>query len=438
MSDLSTSESYAQRLDREDPLAAFRDEFLLPGEKDGKPCVYFCGHSLGLQPKTVRAYVEQELHDWAKLGVDGHFQAKNPWMPYHELLTEQTARLVGARPGEVVVMNTLTVNLHLMMVSFYQPTPERYRVLMEAKAFPSDQYAVQSHVRFRGYDPKSAIIEMHPREGEAHLRTEDIADTIRRDGKSIALIMFGGVNYYSAQLLDMQEITRAGHAAGCTVGFDLAHAAGNVPLKLHDWNIDFGVWCSYKYMNGGPGCIAGAFVHEKHASRSELPRFAGWWGHDKETRFQMPDQFQPIKGAEGWQLSNPPILSLAALRASMDIFDRAGMERLRQKSLALTRYLAFLLHERCGDFVEVLTPVVPEMRGSQLSLRIAGEGRDLYARIQRCNVFCDWREPDVIRAAPVPLYNRFIDVFKFVDTLVACRAGQGQDTTTIGKEAHGR
>jgi len=417
MTAYSTSLSCAKELDQTDPLASYRNRFFLPEKSDGEPCTYLCGNSLGLQPKTARALVEQELDDWARLGVDAHFRAKHPWMPYHELLTEQTARLVGARPVEVVVMNTLTVNLHLMLVSFYRPTRTRYKILMEGKAFPSDQYAIQSQVRLHGHEPESAIIEVSPREGETHLRTEDILDRIEREGDAIALVMLGGVNYYTGQFLDLQTITVTGQARGCVVGFDLAHAAGNVELNLHDWNVDFAVWCSYKYLNGGPGCIAGCFVHENHATKTDLQRFAGWWGHDKRTRFQMPDQFAAIPGAEGWQLSNPPILSLAALRASMDIFDEVGMTRLREKSERLTGYLEFLLQQECSDFVKILTPELPDIRGCQLSIRFSTRGKQFFDELKKQDFICDWREPDVIRVAPVPLYNTYSDVYRFVEVL---------------------
>lgn len=417
MTAYSTSLSCAKELDRTDPLAAYRERFLFPKRKDGEPCTYLCGNSLGLQPTTAAEFVKQELDDWARLGVDAHFRAQHPWMPYHELLTEQTARLVGARPVEVVVMNTLTVNLHLMLVSFYQPTRTRYKILMESKAFPSDQYAIQSQVRHRGYDPESAIVEVSPRVGETHLRTEDILELLESDGDTIALIMLGGVNYYSGQCLDLQAITRAGHARDCIVGFDLAHAAGNVELNLHDSGVDFAVWCSYKYLNGGPGCIAGCFVHEHHATRTDLHRFAGWWGHNKSTRFRMPQQFEPIPGAEGWQLSNPPILSLAALRAAMDIFDEVGMPRLRAKSEQLTGYLEFLLQQECNGFARILTPESPGMRGCQLSIRFSANGKQFFDELRKQDIVCDWREPDVIRVAPVPLYNTYRDVYRFVEVL---------------------
>jgi kynureninase len=407
----------AVELDANDALATYREQFHIPSGPAGQECIYLCGNSLGLQPKTARAYVEQELHDWATLGVEGHFHAKYPWLPYHELLAEQTARLVGATPREVVVMNTLTVNLHLMLVSFYRPTPERHKILIESHTFPSDRYAIMSHLSWHGFDPTAALMSLEPRDGEAALRTEDIEAVLDKEGQSIALVLFGGVNYYTGQAFDMAAITRAAQAQGCVVGFDLAHAAGNIPVQLHDWGVDFAVWCSYKYLNAGPGSVAGCFVHERYAQRPDLPRLAGWWGHNKTTRFAMPPGFDPIPGAEGWQVSNPPILPLAALRASMDIFAAVGMDKLRAKSVALTGYLEALLNQYVPDNVTIITPREPAQRGAQLSLHITAHGRTLYDRLLRANVMCDWREPDVIRVAPVPLYNTFTDVARFVDLL---------------------
>jgi kynureninase len=382
---------------------------------DGTPWLYLCGNSLGLQPKRVRAAVEQELQDWATLGVEGHFKAQTPWLSYHETLADQTARLVGATPREVVVMNSLTVNLHLLFVSFYRPTPGRYKVLIEADTFPSDRYAVISHLRWHGYDPDEALLTLQPRPGEATVRTEDIVALLAREGQDIALIWLGGVNYYSGQAFDMATITEVGHAHGCVVGFDLAHAVGNLILKLHTWGVDFAVWCSYKYLNAGPGAIGGCFVHERHASRPELPRLAGWWGHDKTTRFRMPPDFNPLLGAEGWQVSNPPILQLAALRASMAMFAEVGMERLRAKSERLTGYLEFLLDNHAPVNVTLITPRDVQQRGAQLSLRIHHNGPALHERLIQAQVICDWREPDVIRVAPVPWYNTFMDAYRFVD-----------------------
>jgi kynureninase len=398
-----------------DPLAGYRNLFHIPKTPDGADCVYLSGHSLGLQPKTARGYVERELEDWAKLGVEGHFHAQNPWVPYHEMLAAPTARLVGALPEEVVVMNSLTVNLHLMLVSFYRPKGARNKIVVESNAFPSDQYAVQSQIRYHGYDPASSLVEIAPRPRETTIRTEDIEKLLAAEGERIALLMLGGVNYYSGQAFECARITEAAHAKGCVVGFDMAHAAGNIPVKLHDWNPDFAVWCNYKYLNGGPGCIAGCFVHERHARNPDLPRFAGWWGNDKDARFRMEPQFQPIAGAEGWQLSNPSILSMAALRASMDIFDEVGMERLRAKSERLTTYLEFLLEQKPQEGFSIITPRDPAQRGAQLSLRVTKNGRAVCESLAHHGIICDWREPDIMRVAPVPLYNSFLDVHTFVE-----------------------
>lgn len=413
MTAFKTDRSFAAEMDAKDPLAKYRDQFHIPKQNHGQDCIYLCGNSLGLAPKTAKAYVEQELEDWAELGVEGHFQARHPWKPYHEFLTEQSARLVGAKPVEVVVMNTLTVNLHLMMVSFYRPTPTKHKIVIEANAFPSDQYAMQSQIKYHDFDPGTSLVELSPRQGETTLRTQDIESFIEKEGDSIALIMLGGVNYYTGQAFEMERITKAGHAKNCIVGFDLAHAAGNLVLNLHDWHVDFAVWCSYKYLNGSPGCVAGCFVHESHANSFELPRFAGWWGQNKETRFQMAPDFDAIPGAEGWQLSNPPILPMAALRASMDIFDQVGMQRLRAKSEQLTCYLEFLLDQIQSADINILTPRDTSQRGCQLSIRVKQKGKSLYEKLKQHGVFCDWRQPDVIRVAPVPLYNTFEDVYNF-------------------------
>jgi len=414
-----TSEEFAVATDDRDPLAHFRERFCLPKTKSGEGCIYLCGHSLGLQPNTACAYLEQEMQDWAKLGVEGHFHGKNPWMPYHRLLTQQTAALVGALPSEVVVMNSLTVNLHLMMVSFYRPTKERHKILVERGAFPSDQYAVQSQIHFHGFDPGSSLLELTPRDGESCIREEDIESLIDREGDSIALIMLGGVNYATGQAFDMAGITRAGQRKRCVVGFDLAHAAGNIPLRLHDWGPDFAVWCNYKYLNGGPGCVAGCFVHERHARAWELPRFVGWWGHDEKIRFQMGPDFQPMEGAEGWQVSNPPILALAPLRASMEVFSEAGLDRLRAKSVSLTGYMEFLLGQHASPKFSIITPREPERRGAQLSIRVPGKGRELCDRLAAAGVAGDWREPDTFRVAAVPLYNSYQDVYRFVQRFCA-------------------
>ena len=406
----------ARALDAADPLSCLRDEFLIPPGPDGRECVYLCGNSLGLQPRRAREYIGQELDDWARLGVEGHLHAKHAWMPYHENLTAPLARLVGARPIEVVAMNTLTVNLHLMMVSFYRPTPARHRILVEAGAFPSDQYAVASQARFHGLDPAEAIVELRPRQGEATLRTADVVEAIERDGDGIALVLLGNVNYLTGQAFDVPAITRAARARGCAVGWDLAHGAGNLLLSLHDWDVDFAVWCSYKYLNGGPGTLAGCFVHERHAEDASIPRFAGWWGHDKARRFEMQPGFRAIPGAEGWQLSNPPIFQLAALRASLELFDRATMPALRERGDRLTAYLESRLDRLATDAVRITTPRDPRQRGSQLSLRVK-DGKALVARLAAAGVICDFREPDVLRVAPAPLYNRFEDVHRFVRIL---------------------
>lgn len=409
--------TFARRADKDDPLRAYRDRFHHPLRPDGTPYIYLCGNSLGLQPKSVKAAIEQELTDWANYGVEGHFHAENPWMPYHEFLTENMAKVVGAKPVEVVVMNTLSVNLHLMMVSFYRPTKLRYKIMIEFDAFPSDKYAVESQLKFHGYDPADGLIELRAREGEVCLRHEDIEAKIEKYGDEIALIMLGNTNYYTGQFFDMKRITAAGHARGCTVGFDCAHGAGNVDLQLHDSGADFAVWCSYKYLNSGPGSLGGCFVHERHAHKKDLPRFAGWWGHNKETRFGMRDGFDPIPGTEGWQLSNPPILSMAAVKASLEIFAEAGMQNLRAKAVNLTGYLEFLLDNLESERISIITPRNPEERGTQLSIAVKDADKSLFDKITEAGVIADWREPDVIRVAPVALYNSYEDVFKFVDVL---------------------
>ncbi|MEO7176457.1 MAG: kynureninase [Saprospiraceae bacterium] len=409
--------NFAIRMDHENPLKGFRDKFHLPQNEQGEPLIYLCGNSLGLQPRQAQTYVQQELDDWAKLGVEGHFQAKNPWMPYHEFLTLPMAEVVGAMPEEVVVMNSLTTNLHLMMVSFYRPTNTKFKILMEYNAFPSDRYAVVSQIKFHGFDPKDALIELYPREGESALRTEDILRKIDEEGDQIALIMIGSINYYTGQAFDLKSITEAGHKKSCVVGFDHAHAAGNLDLGLHDNGADFGVWCSYKYLNSGPGGLSGAFVHARHANNPDLPRFSGWWGHDKETRFKMRPDFVPMAGAEGWQLSNPPILPMATLRASLEIFQHAGIARLRTASLKLTSYLEYLLKQIQSTRIELITPEDPQQRGCQLSIRVKGADKGLFGTIGRKGVIADWREPDVIRIAPVPLYNTFEEQYRFAEIL---------------------
>lgn len=412
---------FAAEMDARDPLRDFREEFHIPIRQDGTAEIYLVGNSLGLQPRKTLTYVAQELYKWHDLGVRAHFESDLPWMPYHEFLTEPMAGLVGAKPLEVVMMNSLTTNLHLMMVSFYRPTSERNKILIEERAFPSDRYAVESQIRFHGYDPGSSLMVVAPPEGDDVIPTDHILDTIRKEGHSIALVLLPGVQYYTGQLFDIAAITRVAHEHGCLVGFDLAHAAGNVPLQLHDWDVDFACWCTYKYLNSGPGSVAGCFVHERFSTSSDLPRFTGWWGHDKATRFLMGPEFRPLPGAEGWQLSNPPILSLAAIRASLEVFTEAGgMQTLREKSELLTGYLEWLLQESLEQEVRILTPCDPSERGSQLSLQIrsaAVSGKSVFDSLEARGVRCDWREPDVIRLAPVPLYNSYGDVFEFVSTL---------------------
>ncbi len=408
---------FARRMDEADPLARFRAQFHIPKRASGEDCLYFAGNSLGLQPVRAKEYIDAELRDWAALGVEGHLHAAHPWLPYHENLTAATARLVGALPVEVVVMNTLTVNLHLMMVSFYRPGRDRFKILIEANAFPSDRYAVASQARFHGYEPGQAVLEASPRPGEAIIYTEDILTLIEREGEKIALVMLGDVNYLTGQAFEVDKITRAAHARGCLVGLNLAHGAGNLLLRLHDWQVDFAVWCGYKYLNAGPGGLAGCFVHESHARSFDLPRFCGWWGHNKESRFQMGPVFDPMPGAEGWQLSNPPIFQLAALRASMEIFDEATMTSLRRKSELLTGYLEFLLDRLPGRYATILSPRDPAQRGCQLSIRIKGDAQALLSRLKEAGAICDFRQPDIIRVAPVPLYNRFVDVWDFCQLL---------------------
>jgi kynureninase len=416
-----TGSEFARKLDQADPLARLQQEFNFPLRADGSREIYLCGNSLGLQPKRARDYVIRELDKWASLGVKGHFDCEHPWMPYHEFLAESSAALVGANPNEVVVMNSLTVNLHLMMVSFYRPTKTRYKIIIEDHAFPSDHYAVESQLRHHGVDPAEGLLLLKPRKGELLLRREDISAVIEAEGDSVALILLPGVQYYTGQVLPMAEITQLAQARGIYVGFDLAHAAGNIPLQLHEWNVDFACWCSYKYLNSGPGSVAGCFIHQRHAGNTGLGRFSGWWGHDKHTRFRMENHFQAIPTAEGWQLSNPPILSLAAVRASLDVFTEAGgMPPLHQKSTLLTGYLRFLLEHHAGQFIQIITPGEPAASGCQLSLSCDARnlsGRELYKQLEENGVTCDWREPNVIRIAPVPLYNRFEDVFRFVEIL---------------------
>lgn len=408
---------FAQQLDANDPLRSFRDRFYFPTFHD-KTVRYFTGNSLGLQPKSVRTYIDQELDDWAKYGVEGHFLAKRPWFAYHEQLTEKAAKVVGALPIEVVITHSLTTNLHLLMVSFYQPKSKRTKILCEAKAFPSDQYALESQVRFHGLNVAEHLVEVAPRAGEQLIREEDILAKIDELGEELAMVMIGGVNYYTGQLFDMETITKAGHAVGAFVGFDLAHAAGNINLKLHDWGVDFAAWCGYKYLNSSPGGVSGMFVHERHANRPELPRFAGWWGYDKSTRFQMEPGFKPMPGAEGWQLSNAPVLGMAAHLASLDIFDEAGMDRIGEKRDQLTAYLEYVIDDisaKNSDRVtfELITPRDKTKRGAQLSIMAKGQGKKLFDALSDAGVVADWREPNVIRIAPAPLYNSYEDCYWF-------------------------
>ena len=407
---------FAQSLDAQDELRKYRDEFHFP-HVNGKQVIYFTGNSLGLQPKRTKAYVDEVMNDWANMAVEGHFYADKPWWDYQERFAAPLSDIVGAKPSEVGVMNTLTVNLHLLMVSFYNPTPQKYKIICEEKAFPSDQYMFQSQVKFHGYDPKDAIVEIKRREGEANIRLEDVLAKIEEVGNELALVLIGGVNYYTGQVFDMKIITEAGHKQGAYVGWDLAHAAGNIKLELHDWNVDFAAWCSYKYMNSGPGNASGFFVHEKHHNDKELKRFAGWYGHNKERRFKMEPDFDPVHGADGWQISNLPILSLAPYLASVEMFAEVGMDKLIAKRNLITSYLEFILHEidkelEGADF-EILTPSNPEERGCQLSVYLHGQGRELFDRLMKSGVITDWREPNVIRLAPAPFYCSFEDMYEF-------------------------
>lgn len=406
---------FAQELDAQDELHVYREEFIFP-QHNKKDVIYFTGNSLGLQPKRTRKYVDEVMDDWAKMAVEGHFYAEKPWWDYQERFSKPLSKIVGAKPSEVTVMNTLTVNLHLLMVSFYRPTQKRYKIICEEKAFPSDQYMFQSQVKFHGYDPKEAIVEVKRREGEHNIRLEDIIAKINEVGEELALVLFGGVNYYTGQVFNMKAITEAGHNVGAYVGFDLAHAAGNIELKLNEWNVDFAAWCSYKYMNSGPGNASGCFVHEKH-HHADLPRFAGWWGHNKERRFKMEPDFDPVHGAEGWQISNLPILSLAPYLASVEMFDQIGMDKLIKKRNKITAYLEFILHEIDAEIpgteFEIITPSNQEERASQLSVFLHGQGRSLFDYLMSNGVITDWREPNVIRLAPVPLYCSFVDMYNF-------------------------
>ncbi|QSE97536.1 kynureninase [Fulvivirga lutea] len=415
--DFKITEEYALELDNKDPLKEYRSQFHIP-VINGKESIYFTGNSLGLQPKTTKQYLEEELEDWKNLGVEGHFHAKHrPWFHYHKFTKVLLAEIVGAKPIEVVSMNNLTSNLHLMMVSFYQPTNKRYKIIMEGGAFPSDQYAVESQVKFHGLKPSEAIVEIFPRSGEDTLRTEDIIDVIKEHGGSVALVLFSGVQYYTGQYFDIRSITSSAHEVGAFAGFDLAHAVGNVKLDLHDSGADFATWCSYKYLNSGPGGVSGIFVHERHANNSELPRFAGWWGHDEGQRFKMEKGFIPMEGADGWQLSNVNVLSSAAHLASLKIFEEAGLEALRKKSSQLTNYLRYLLKSLNSDLINIITPDSEGAYGCQLSIVIKEKGKKVFDELTKAGVIADWREPEVIRVAPVPLYNTFKDVYTFYSIL---------------------
>jgi kynureninase len=421
---MNLTREHARALDAVDPLAAWHDRFVLPCEPaTGRDLVYLCGHSLGAQPVLAAEYVEEVMRDWRSLAVEGHFTGRHPWMTYHQRLAPALAELVGAGPLEVVAMNSLTANLHLLLASFYRPAGERRAILLERSAFPSDRHAIESQVRHHGLDPARELIEAGPRAGEDCLRTEDLIEVIEREGPRIATVLLPGVQYLTGQVLDLASITAAARRAGCRVGWDLAHAIGNVPVQLHDAGADFAVWCSYKYLNGGPGAVGGAFVHARHAHDRGLPRLAGWWGHDPATRFLMQPDFQPTPGADGWQLSNPPILAMAPLAASLEHFAAAGLPALRRKSVALTGYFEQLVRQRLGDRVQVITPAEPQARGAALSLRLLGLTRDrarqVFDGLRRRQVLPDWREPDVIRAAPVPFYNTHEDAWRCVDALHA-------------------
>ena len=417
------SRAFAEERDHKDPLHQFRDQFHFPVNAEGQPKIYLCGNSLGLQPKQTSEYVQQELTDWAKYGVEGHTNAKTPWLTSHEDLSAPMAKIVGALPEEVVVMNTLTVNLHLMMVSFYKPTKKRFKILIESDAFPSDKYAVESQLKFHNIDPEKGLILWQPRKGEHICRHEDFEALLEQHKDEIALVMVGSTNYYSGQAFDLKRIAKSCQDDNITVGFDLAHGAGNIQPNLHDIGADFAVWCTYKYLNSGPGSIGGCFVHQKHIKSQNINRFVGWWGHNKDSRFNMRVGFDPTPTAEGWQLSNPPILSLAGTRSSLDLFEKAGFDNLRKKSIELTGFLEFLIDELDDTSISILTPRTPEERGCQLSIQMKNADRSLFDQLTAKGVVADWREPDVIRIAPAPLYNSFTDVFEFVQRLKHCLHG---------------
>ncbi|WP_299901506.1 kynureninase [uncultured Aquimarina sp.] len=409
------SREFAKKLDQQDPLKSYRDRFLFP-KVNNKQVIYFTGNSLGLQPRNTKKYVDEVMKDWAELAVEGHFYADKPWWDYHERMAKPLSKIVGAKPSEITVMNTLTVNLHLLMISFYRPQGKRYKIICEEKAFPSDQYMLQSQVRFHGYDPNDAIVEIKKRPGEHNFRTEDILSTIESVGEECALILMGGVNYYTGQVFDMKTITKAGHDIGAFVGWDLAHGAGNIELQLHDWDVDFASWCSYKYMNSGPGNASGCFVHERFHDQKDIPRFEGWWGTKKESRFLMKPEFEPMPNADAWQLSNAPILSLAPYLASLELFDEVGMEALLEKRNLIVAYLEFVLNSIDAEVestFEVITPSKQDERGTQLSVFLHGEGRKLFDFLMKNGVIVDWREPNVIRLAPAPFYCSYEDMYEF-------------------------
>ncbi len=408
---------YAKKLDQQDSLRSYRNKFYIPTNNKGEELIYLCGNSLGLQPKNTSEYLQQELEDWAKFGVEGHTDAKNPWLLYHEFLTNSMAKIVGAKPSEVIIMNSLTANLHFMMVSFYQPTKTKYKIVIESDAFPSDKYAVESQIKFHGFDPNEGLILWKPREGEELCRFEDLEMILDKQSDEIALLMIGNTNYYTGQSFPLKKITELGHKHDCIVGFDLAHGVGNIQPDLHENGADFAVWCTYKYLNSGPGSLGGCFVHERHANNPNLNRFTGWWGHNKETRFNMRHDFDVLSGAEGWQLSNPSVLSMAAIRASLDVFEEVGIENLREKSVLLTGYLEYLIEELNDYRINIITPKNRDERGCQLSIQVKSADKKLHTQLTEAGIISDWREPDVIRVAPVPLYNSFEDVFTFVERL---------------------
>ncbi|MFL2621272.1 MAG: kynureninase [Flavobacteriaceae bacterium] len=412
-----TSFDFAIKMDQNDELKYYRDSFHFPVDSNGNKILYFTGNSLGLQPKTTKEAVEQELDDWANFAVEGHFKAKNPWMPYHELLTNDMAEIVGAKPEEVVIMNSLTANLHFLMISFYNPTKKRFKILIESDAFPSDRFAVKSQLKLHGFDPKNDLIEWSPRGNENLLRIEDLQEIIKKNGDEIALILVGGVNYYTGQLLDLKKIAKIGHSKGCKVGIDLAHGVGNVNLKLHESGIDFAAWCTYKYLNSGPGSLGGIFVHNKHKKNKSLKRLTGWWGQNKSKRFKMREELDISNGAEGWQLSNPAILSMAAIKASLELFRKVGMNKLRMKSINLTGYLEYLILQMNNKNIDIITPKDPNQRGCQLSIKLNNSNKILHENLRLNNVITDWRDPNVMRCAPVPFYNSYQDVYNFVKIL---------------------